>query len=169
MKLDAYDIKILAALQRDGRMTKLNLAKEIHLSPSPCWERLRRVEAHGLIQGYHAEIDIDRLTRISTVLVEVTLKSHHVQDFERFEIAVRAVPEIVECYATGGGFDYLLKVIATDIDHYQRLIDGLLSAHIGIERYFTYIVTKTVKRFTGYPVQQLLEPGEWPPQRNAKP
>ena len=156
MKLDAFDIKILATLQREGRMTKLKLAETIHLSPSPCWERLRRLEANGLIRGYRADIDIDRLTRVASVLVEVTLKSHHARDFARFEKALQEIPEIVECYATGGGFDYLLRVVTVDIDHYQRLIDKLLLADIGIERYFTYVVTKVVKSFTGYPLDILL-------------
>ena len=157
MKLDAYDLKILAALQRDGRMTKLKLADEISLSPSPCWERLRRLEQAGLIRGYHADIDIQRLVKISTVLVEITLGSHHAEDFDRFETTVRTVPEIVECYATGGGFDYLLKVVTTDIDRYQQLIDQLLSSNVGIERYFTYIVTKQVKQTVGYPIDRLVQ------------
>ena len=159
MKLDAFDIRILAILQRDGRMTKLKLAEKINLSPSPCWERLRRLETEGFIRGYHAEIDIERLARISTILVEITLHSHHFQDFERFESVIKAIPQIVECYAMGGGVDYICKVVTADIGHYQRLIDSLLSAEIGIERYFTYIVTKQVKRFTGYPIDSLLSAG----------
>lgn len=157
MKLDAYDIKILVALQQNGRMTKLRLAEEINLSPSPCWERLKRLEESGIIKGYHAEVDVDRLIRCTNVLVEVTLKSHHANDFKRFEDAVRDVPEVVDCYATGGGFDYLLRMVTLDIDHYQRLIDRLLEADIGIERYFTYIVTKRVKLADGYPIRHLLE------------
>lgn len=157
MTLDDFDLKILIALQRAGRMTKLRLAEEIGLSPSPCWERLRRLEQGGFIQGYHARVDLDRLLHTSTVLVEVTLGSHHERDFERFEVAVRAEPEIVECYATGGGVDYLLKVVVIDIEHYQKLIDHLLSSELGIERYFTYIVTKEVKRSDGPPIRRLLD------------
>jgi len=157
MTLDDFDLKILIALQREGRMTKLRLAQEIGLSPSPCWERLRRLEKHGFIRGFHARVDLDRLLHTSTVLVEVTLGSHYERDFERFEVAVQAVPEIVECYATGGGVDYLLKLIVLDIEHYQQLIDHLLADDIGIERYFTYIVTKEVKRADGPPLRRLLE------------
>jgi Lrp/AsnC family transcriptional regulator, regulator of ectoine-degradation genes len=73
------------------------------------------------------------------------LKQHRYEDFQRFETAIRQVDEVVECYATGGGIDYLLKVTAPDIDSYQRLIDRLLLAQIGIDRYFTYIVTRVVK------------------------
>lgn len=146
LKLDAYDVKILAALQREGRITKLKLAEEIGLSPSPCWERMRRLEKHGLIRGYHANVDLEQLLHTATILVEVTLRSHQARDFERFEQAVADVPEILECYGTGGGIDYLLKVVALDIDHYQRVIDNLLLSEVGIDRYFTYIVTRHVKQ-----------------------
>lgn len=156
-RLDAYDVRILAALQRNGRITKLKLAEEIGLSPSPCWERMRRLEEQGLIRGYHAEVDIDQLIHTAAILVEVTLRSHHAQDFERFETAIMDVPEVTECYATGGGIDYLLKVVALDIDHYQRVIDNMLLDEIGIDRYFTYIVTKQVKASQGAPLVHLLQ------------
>jgi Lrp/AsnC family transcriptional regulator of ectoine degradation len=157
MKLDELDIKILAALQREGRMTKLKLAETINLSPTPCWERLRRLEQAGIISGYHARLDLDKLARATLVLVEVTLKRHQHADFQRFETAVRDVPEIVECYATGGGLDYVMKVVARDVDAYQRLIDRLLIEDIGIDRYFTYIVTKPVKQSAGLPLDKLLD------------
>ena len=156
-KLDAFDVRILAALQRNGRITKIKLAEEIGLSPSPCWERMRRLEASGLIRGYHADIELERLLHTATILVEVTLRSHTAEDFARFERAVGEVPEIVDCYATGGGIDYLMRVITLDIDHYQRVIDGLLLAEVGIDRYFTYIVTKQVKASTGAPLTALLD------------
>lgn len=145
VRLDETDVRILAALQRDGRMTKLKLAETVHLSPSPCWERLRRLESAGIIAGYHARIDWDLLVRPTTVLVEVTLRSHRAEDFRTFEAAVADIPEIMECWAVGGGIDYFLKVVTRDVDTYQRLIDRLLMDGIGIDRYFTYIVTKRVK------------------------
>jgi Lrp/AsnC family transcriptional regulator, regulator of ectoine-degradation genes len=157
VKLDAIDIKILAALQRDGRITKLRLADEVNLSPSPCWERMRRLERAGYIRGYHAEIELSRIIRHVTVFVEITLESHAASDFARFESAVTDVPEVVECHAIGGGVDYLLKVLALDIAHYQELIDRLLEARIGIARYFTYVVTKPVKTGREVPFRQLLD------------
>src|ERR671918_2025818 len=144
-RLDAVDLKILATLQAEGRITKAALAEAVNLSPTPCWERLKRLEKSGLIRGYHAEIDLEKLGAAATILVEVVLKQHRYEDFQRFESAIRKVDEVVECHATGGGIDYLLKVMAPDIDAYQRLIDRLLLAEIGIDRYFTYIVTRTVK------------------------
>lgn len=158
VKLDETDLKILAALQREGRMTKVKLAEAVNLSPTPCWERLRRLEQAGVISGYHARVNLGKLTRAILVLVEVTLKRHRQEDFDRFEAAVRATPEIVECHATGGGIDYILKVIAPDVDAYQRLIDRLLVEDVGIDRYFTYIVTKPIKESAGVPLDLLLRP-----------
>ncbi len=156
MKLDAIDLKILAALQREGRMSKVKLAETVNLSPSPCWERLRRLEKAGIIAGYHARIDLTMLAKTATVWMEVTLR-HHTQDgFDIFERAVQDVPEIVECWATGGGIDYLLKVVAKDVDAYQRLVSRLLNAEIGIDRYFTYIVTKPVKESPELPIREIL-------------
>lgn len=156
IRLDETDIRILAALQRDGRMTKVKLAETVHLSPSPCWERLRRLEDAGLIAGYHARLNLDLIARPTVVLVEVSLRSHRIDDFKAFEDAIQDVPEIVECWATGGGVDYFLKVMTRDVDSYQRMIDRLLTAGIGIDRYFTYIVTKAVKKMEDLPVETLL-------------
>jgi Lrp/AsnC family transcriptional regulator, regulator of ectoine-degradation genes len=151
-RLDAIDLRILATLQSQGRITKAALASAVNLSPTPCWERLKRLEDSGLIRGYHAEIDLEKLGAVATILVEIVLKQHRYEDFQRFETAIRKVDEVIECYATGGGIDYLLKVTAPDIDSYQRLIDRLLLAEIGIERYFTYIVTRVVKASFQAPV-----------------
>ena len=156
LKLDRYDVGILKALQREGRMTKAKLAEAVHLTPSPCWERLRRLEESGVIAGYHARIDPKKLGPVATVMVEIALREHGAADFERFEAAIRGVPEIVECHATGGGIDYLMKVVVPDVDAYQRLIDGLLAGGLGIERYYSYIVTKAVKENTGLPLECLV-------------
>jgi Lrp/AsnC family transcriptional regulator of ectoine degradation len=156
IKLDAHDLKILEILQRDGRISKVKLAEEINLSPSPAWERLRRLERAGVIAGYHARLDTKKLVPTTTVMVEVTLTHHQSEDFERFEMAIRDIPEIVECLATGGGVDYLMKVVTRDVDSYQRLMDRLLEAGIGIDRYFSYIVTKPVKEGAGLPIAHLI-------------
>ncbi|ULB11507.1 Lrp/AsnC family transcriptional regulator [Cereibacter azotoformans] len=145
MKLDPIDLRILEAVQREGRITKLRLAEAVGLSPTPCWLRLRKLEQAGLIAGYHARLAPRRVAPFATVLVEVTLANHRQSDFDRFERAVSARDEVLACWSVGGGVDYILKVVARDIDAYQRLIDGLLADEIGIDRYFTYIVTRTVK------------------------
>lgn len=156
LKLDQIDLKILDAVQRDGRITKLALADKVGLSPTPCWMRLRKLEKAGIVTGYHARIAMRAVAPVATVLMEVTLASHRQADFDRFERVIRDVPEIVACWSVGGGVDYLLKVMARDIDAYQRLVDTLLEREIGIDRYFTYIVTKTVKEEVALPVVDLL-------------
>lgn len=156
MKLDAIDLRILAAVQADGRITKLALAEKAGLSPTPCWMRLRKLEKAGIIAGYHAHIDVRRLAPVASVLMEVTLTNHRQADFERFERAIGALPEITACWSVGGGVDYILKIMASDIDAYQRLVDGLLDRELGIDRYFTYIVTKTVKDETVLSLEALL-------------
>ena len=155
-KLDAIDLKILEAIQRDGRITKLALAEQVGLSPTPCWMRLRKLEKAGIVSGYHARIAMRVVAPVATVLMEVTLASHRQADFDRFERVIRDIPEIVACWSVGGGVDYVLKVMARDIDAYQRLVDGLLDREIGIDRYFTYIVTKTVKEEIALPITELL-------------
>lgn len=167
MKLDATDLRILGVLQREGRITKAALAEKVHLSPSPCWERLKRLEKAGFIRGYRAEIALDKIARFTTVLVEVTLKEHRFEDFERFERAIRNEPEVVECHATGGGIDYLMKIVAADIDAYQRFMDGLLMAEIGIGRYFTYIVTRDVKTGLQAPISLLSAPARAPAEDSS--
>ncbi|KQW65480.1 Lrp/AsnC family transcriptional regulator [Ensifer sp. NM-2] len=156
MKLDAIDLRILEAVQEDGRITKLSLAEKAGLSPTPCWMRLRKLEKAGIITGYHARVAVRRVAPVASVMMEVTLGNHRQADFERFERAVATIPEITACWSVGGGVDYILKIIAADIDAYQRLVDSLLDRELGIDRYFTYIVTKTVKEETVLPLAALL-------------
>lgn len=153
-KLDATDLRILDAIQRDGRITKLKLAEQVGLSPTPCWMRLAKLEKAGIVTGYHARIAVRAIAPVTSVLVEVTLANHRQADFDRFERVVREVPEIISCWSVGGGVDYLLRVMTRDIDAYQRLIDSLLEREIGIDRYFTYIVTRTVKDDTVLPLAE---------------
>ncbi|HEY6632181.1 MAG TPA: Lrp/AsnC family transcriptional regulator [Rhizobiaceae bacterium] len=156
VRLDPIDLKILDAIQRNGRITKLKLAEEVGLSPTPCWMRLRKLEKAGIVSGYHARVAVRAVAPVALVLMEVTLRTHRQADFDRFERAIKDCPEVVACWAVGGGVDYLVKVMARDIDAYQRLVDGLLQREIGIDRYFTYIVTKTVKEGTILPLTEML-------------
>lgn len=145
LKLDATDIRILSAVQEHGRLSKSALSEKVNLSATPSWARLCRLERAGLIRGYHADIALDRIGDITTVIVKVSLKSHRREDFKQFENRILEIDEIVECVATGGGFDYVMKIVATDLPAFQELIDGLLAEEIGIERYFIYVVTREIK------------------------
>jgi Lrp/AsnC family transcriptional regulator of ectoine degradation len=156
MKLDARDIAILRVLSTEGRIAKTALAERVGLSPTPCWERMRRLEEAGLIEGYRAEIALKKLAPHVTVFVAAELADHTAARFRAFEDAMRRYDEVVACWALGGGFDYLLQIVTRDIDAYQRLIDQMLDSRIGLARYFTYIVTKPVKGTSPPPLELLL-------------
>ncbi|HET6629493.1 MAG TPA: Lrp/AsnC family transcriptional regulator [Woeseiaceae bacterium] len=156
MKLDKFDLKILEILRKDGRMPAAHLGNLVGLTSSPTWQRVRRLEKAGLIRGYHADIAIERLGKIVTVIVPVTLENHRAPDFRRFEQAIGKIPEIVECAAVGGGVDYVLRFVVPNIERYQEIVDELLQGDLGIHRYWTYIVTKPAKPYTGVPLTALL-------------
>lgn len=154
--LDKRDIQILSVLTQEGRITKAALAERIGLSPTPCWERLKKLEKAGLIDGYGARINLKKLAPHVTVFVAAEIADHTAASFRAFEAAMGRYDEVVACWALGGGFDYLLQIVTRDIDAYQRLIDEMLDARIGLSRYFTYIVTKPVKGQAGLPFDVLL-------------
>jgi len=142
--LDDRDLQILAILSREGRISKVDLARRVNLSATPCWERLRRLEKAGFIRGYRADVALAKVAPHVVVFVVAELENHRAESFQAFERAVARYDEIVFCRAIGGGFDYLLQIVTRDIDSYQRLVDALLAAELGLKRYFTYIVTKEV-------------------------
>lgn len=143
-KLGRIDLKILAHLQKYGRVTNVDLADAVGLSASPCLMRLRRLEKAGYITGYGAHIQLQKLGDTLTVFTEVTLSDHRATDFARFEASIRRVDEIIECHLVSGGYDYLLKFTTRSVQHYQDTIERLLGLGIGIEKYFSYVVIKTV-------------------------
>ncbi|MPV86007.1 Lrp/AsnC family transcriptional regulator [Ostreibacterium oceani] len=160
IKLDQRDLAILRILQDEGRITKTALAERIHLSPAPCWDRLKRLENAGIITGYGAKICLDKLGVHTTVFLQAEISSHQSQDFSRFEDYIAQHQAISECWAIGGGFDYLLKIDVPTIDSYQQLVDTMLNANIGLKRYYTYIVTKRIKSKTALPLDFLPVPDE---------
>jgi Lrp/AsnC family transcriptional regulator, regulator of ectoine-degradation genes len=157
LRLDERDIEILAILSREGRISKTALAARINLSPSPCWERLEKLEKAGLIEGYHAKINLNQLVPHVVVFMAAELGDHTAESFRSFEAAVQKYDEITACWALGGGFDYLLQIVARDIAAYQQLVDQMLDAKIGLAKYFTYIVTKPIKDSVSPPFTALLD------------
>ncbi len=143
--LDATDIRILSAVQQHGQLSKTKLAEIANISPTPCWARLDRLKAAGFIRGYHAEIALDQICAFTQVVVTISLTHHRKTDFDRFETFIRSLDEITECIATGGGMDYVMKVVCPCLASFQSLMDSLLAAELGIDRYMTYIVTRSVK------------------------
>lgn len=158
LKLDDRDIAILRVLAEDGRITKTALAARVGLTPTPCWERLAKLEKAGLIDGYGARFNLRKLGPSMTVFVVVELADHTAASFRAFEAAMQHYDEVLACWALGGGYDYLLQVVTKDIEAYQSLIDTMLEARLGLTRYFSYIVTKPVKLTSAPPFAALLDP-----------
>ncbi|MEJ2416609.1 MAG: Lrp/AsnC ligand binding domain-containing protein [Exilibacterium sp.] len=155
-KLDRIDINILAQLQCNGRMTNINLAEAVALSPSPCLARVKRLEKGGYIISYNAHVDLRKLGQTATVFTEITLTGHHKENFAKFEKKIRNIDEIIECHMISGGYDYLLKFVTRDIMHYQTLMEDILEKDFGIEKYFTYVVLKTPIEKKQYPIDKLI-------------
>ena len=157
-KVDRLDLRILTQLQKNGRMTNVDLADAVGLSPSPCLIRVKRLEQAGYISGYSARLRLEKLGDTLTVFTEVTLTDHHREDFIRFESAIREVDEILECHLVSGGYDYLLRFMTRGVNHYQAVVEELLDRNIGIEKYFSYIVIKSPFIKTHYPIERLFPP-----------
>jgi DNA-binding Lrp family transcriptional regulator len=156
-KLDRIDINILVQLQNDGALTNVHLSERIGLSPSPCLQRVKRLERAGYITGYGATINLAKLIDSVTIFTEVTLVDHRIDDFAKFEANVRDIDELMECHLVSGGYDYLLRFLARNIAHYQEQMEGLLRRNIGIEKYFSYIVIKSPIVKHAVPLRALLE------------
>ena len=154
-KLDPIDLKILAELQRNGRITNVELAELVNLSPSPCLMRVKKLQKAGYIIGYSALIDIASLGDTLTVFTEFTLKNHRQIDFARFQDALENVPACVECHLVSGGNDYLAKFVTSSISTYQSTIEALLDRNIGIDKYFSFVVIKTPFVKTQLPLTDL--------------
>ncbi|AYM07537.1 AsnC family transcriptional regulator [Agrobacterium tumefaciens] len=143
MKLDRIDIKILYELQKNGRITNVELAELVNLSPSPCLMRVKKLQAEGYIEGYSAQININKLGQTLTVFTEITLKNHRQIDFARFLGVVEKIDQVVECHLVSGGYDYLLKFVTSGIVEYQSIMERLTDMDVGIDKYFSFVVLKS--------------------------
>ncbi|CAN7760045.1 Lrp/AsnC family transcriptional regulator [Rhizobium leguminosarum] len=158
MKLDRTDIKILHVLQQNGRMTNVELAEVVNLSPSPCLMRVKKLQQEGYIEGYTAQINVAKLGQALLVFTEVTLKNHRQTDFARFLAAIEKIEQLIECHVISGGYDYLLKFVTTGIGEYQEIMERLIELDVGIDKYFSYVVLKSPIRRAQLPLTQLFQP-----------
>jgi Lrp/AsnC family transcriptional regulator of ectoine degradation len=143
--LDAVDIRILSAVQQHGQISKSHLSELVNLSPTPCWLRLTKLKKAGLITGYRGQVAVEMALDLTTVFVTIALKEHRKSDFDRFEKHIQSIEEIVECFAIGGGTDYVLKIVTCSLPDFQTLIGKLLDEEIGIDRYYVYVLIREVK------------------------
>ena len=154
--LDQIDLKILAALQRDGRVTNERLARTVGLSARACLERVRRLEASGIIAGYQAVVELGRLSRPVNVFAEIILEKH--ANRGRFEKRLAALEEVVECWEVSGNVDYLARFVCADLAAYEELSSALIDDEsLGVARIVSHVALRPIRRFTGYP-ESLLAP-----------
>ncbi len=150
--LDRIDRTLLRALQRDGRAPITQLAREVHLSVTPCAERVRRLEEQGYIRGYHAHLDPRRLDQSLLAYIQVQLDRTTPDVFERFKQGMLALEEVLECQMVAGGFDYLLKVRVRDMSAYRQLLGDQIACIRGVMQTHTYFVMEEVKATHSIPV-----------------
>ncbi|WP_106203772.1 Lrp/AsnC family transcriptional regulator [Aliiruegeria haliotis] len=143
--LDAFDQAILKVVSTEGRIAVTDLARRIGLSKSPTQARLRRLEAEGIITGYHALLDPIRLGRAHVAFVEVKLMDTREGALQAFNRVIQSIPEIEQCHMIAGSFDYLLKVRTADIESYRRVLAEKLSALPHVASTSTYVAMEAVK------------------------
>ena len=151
-KLDKIDQSILIHLQSDARISNVELSKRVNLSPSPCLERVKRLEKDGFIDRYQAVLNPSKLGYDMFAYVSVTLDKTTNSVFEQFQKDISDINEIVECNMVAGGFDYLLKLCLKNMKSYRAVL-GRLSELSGVAQTHTYIVIENVKKQVGLPVK----------------
>jgi Lrp/AsnC family transcriptional regulator of ectoine degradation len=156
--LDRIDVKILAALQRNGRMSIQKLSAAAGLSARACLERVRRLEASGIIIGYQALIDIAKLSKPVNVFAEIVLEKQAQQG--ALEQRLAAIEEVVECWEVSGTVDYLARFVCADLGDYQALTTGLIDdPKLGVARIVSHVALRPIRRFAGYPHALLARKG----------
>ncbi|MGA8203936.1 MAG: Lrp/AsnC family transcriptional regulator [Woeseiaceae bacterium] len=153
MALDRYDRRILDALQRDGRISNVQLASLVNLSESACLRRVRALEDSGIIERYAALVSQPRLGLAGNVFVHIALHREEQSELAAFEEAVKSIPEIMECYLMTGEFDYLLRVVVADMADFERLHNELLTRLPGVARVNSSVAIRTVQKRTELPLR----------------
>jgi len=152
MSLSKTDIKILQQLQQDARITNQHLADEIGLSASPTWRKVRKLEEDEVIQGYRAVLNRKKIGLNVMVFVRVTIDSHSEAEARKFEQEVMALDNVVSCYSIGGDADFLLQVVAADMDAYAEFAMSVIRRLPGIKEMQSMFVLKEIKGLAAWPL-----------------
>ncbi|AUX71506.1 Lrp/AsnC family transcriptional regulator [Erwinia pyrifoliae] len=156
MTLSLPEMKILALLQKDARITNQTLADEIGMSASPCWRKVRKLEDDKVIQGYRAVLNRKKIGLGVMVFVRVSIDSHSETQARRFEQEVMALEAVIACYSIGGDADFLLQVVAGDLDAYADFSMTVLRRLTGIKAMQSMFVMKEIKPLASYPIKATL-------------
>ncbi|MBX9464280.1 MAG: Lrp/AsnC family transcriptional regulator [Aquamicrobium sp.] len=151
-RLDKFDRKILAHLQEDARLTNNDLSERVNLSPSQCSRRRQRLEDEGLIRGYRAVLDRDRLGFPLVNVISVTLATHNRDNARRFADLLTRLPEVQEAHALTGEMDYILKVVTPDLKSLADFVNDVLLPHDSVQHVKTAIVLETLKETNALPI-----------------
>jgi len=151
--LDVFDLKILNLLQQDGRLSNVDLANRIGLSPSPCLRRVKRLEAEGVIEGYSAKINRTKIGLGVTVFVAVGLDRHREEEAERFRRVVLKLPQVVSCHAISGEADFLLEIVIADLNDDSEFVLKRLRRIPGIKDLHSSFALETLKPSSSVPLQ----------------
>ncbi|SMF41108.1 Lrp/AsnC family transcriptional regulator [Pseudogulbenkiania subflava] len=152
MKLDAIDRRILRALQRDGRLQNIELAREVGLSPSPCLRRVRLLEEAGVIERYVAVVNAAKVGKGLSVFARIWLTGQDAETVDHFTEAIRQLPQVVECHLMAGDCDFLLRVVAADLDDYRQFQIEHLTRIAGVQSVKTEIPMQKIKLTSEIPV-----------------
>ncbi|NRA87417.1 MAG: Lrp/AsnC family transcriptional regulator [Rhizobiales bacterium] len=151
-ELESLEIRILTELQKNGRLTNQDLADLVGLSPSACWRRVRSLEEEGIISNYHARVNGAKVGFPETIFSRVSLERHSDELVRNFERAVILRPEVIECFATSGDCDYLLRVVSPDISAYDEFIQKFLLKTEGVAQVRSNFKLREVKALSPYPL-----------------
>ncbi len=153
MKLDRIDKKILSLMQENGRISNLELADQVGLSPTPCSRRVKQLEESGLIQRHATLLDAEKLGLNLTAIIGISMDRHTPDRFEEFELAIVSMPEVMECsIVTGQAADFLLKVVVRDMRHYEEFLLGQLTKLSGVSGVHSSFVLRQVVNKTALPL-----------------
>tara|TARA_R110002033_G_scaffold119947_2_gene163246 strand:+ start:378 stop:851 length:474 start_codon:yes stop_codon:yes gene_type:complete len=152
--LDEIDLKILERLQTDGRITNVELANSVGLTAPPCLRRMRALEEANVIKSYHAAIDPAKMGYTITVFAMVSLKSQAELDLQAFEDHVQKLPEVRECYMLNGEIDFMLKVVAKDLQQFQSFLTSQLTSAPNVASVKTSLTIRSAKHLPGVPINQ---------------
>jgi len=152
--LDKIDRNILKKLQLDGRISNVKLAELVHLSPTPCLERVKRLEKEGFIKGYVAILEPRMLDAALVSFIEVSLGRTTTRALDNFRRVIMEMEEVQECHMVAGGFDYLIKVRTSDMEHYRRFLGEKLSSIEDISATHTYVVMEEIKASSAVKVSE---------------
>lgn len=144
-KLDRVDRNILEALQQDARLSSADLAERVSLTPSPCWRRVKRLEDEGVIRGYHARLDSEKLGYQVTAFVHISLDKKDTERLQAFERAVLAIPQVLACHRISGRYDHQLLVVAEDLAAFGAFAEKHINGLPSVKEVYTSFVLREVK------------------------